>query len=102
MKKLTALAFSLLAMTLTSAQAEDIDGKKIYDGACFACHNTGVANSPKLGDKDAWKARIETGTDALYASSINGKGAMPPKGGRADLSDDQIKAAVDYMIEQAK
>lgn len=95
---------SLLAATLLtiSFTASADDGKKTYDSACFACHNTGVANSPKLGDKEAWKARIATGKDALYETALKGKGAMPPKGGRANLSDDLIKAAVDYMIEQAK
>jgi cytochrome c5 len=63
---------------------------------------TGAAGSPKLGDKAAWEARIATGNDALYASALNGKGAMPAKGGRADLSDDAVKAAVDYMVAQSK
>lgn len=95
---------SLLALTLltVSLSASAEDGKKTYDSACFACHNTGVANSPKLGDKEVWKARIATGKDALYETALKGKGAMPPKGGRADLSDDAIKAAVDYMIEQGQ
>ena len=62
------------------------DGKKTYDTACMACHATGAANAPKLGDKAAWAPRIKTGTEALYASVLKGKGAMPPKGGNAALS----------------
>jgi len=82
--------------------APSIDGKKIYDSACFACHASGVAGSPKLGDKAAWAPRIATGMDALYNISLKGKGARPPKGGNMSLSDDKVKAAVDYMVEQSK
>ena len=82
--------------------APSIDGKKVYDAACFACHASGVAGSPKLGDKEAWVARIATGIDALYTTAIKGKGAMPPKGGNMALADDKVKAAVDYMVEQSK
>ena len=76
--------------------------KATYEQACKACHMTGAANAPKLEDKAAWKPRIAQGMDALYTSVLKGKGAMPPKAGRADLSDDVIKAAVDYMVSQAK
>jgi cytochrome c5 len=76
-------------------------GKKLYDTACMACHATGLAGSPKFGDKTAWTPRIATGMDALYTSVIKGKGAMPPKGGSA-ASEDEIKAAVQYMVAAAK
>jgi cytochrome c5 len=77
-------------------------GKATYDTACFACHSTGVAGSPILGNKDAWGPRIAKGIDALYANAINGtdKG-MPPKGGTT-LSDDEIKVVVDYMVAQSQ
>lgn len=58
--------------------------------------------APKLGDKEAWAPRIATGMDALYKTSLEGKGAMPAKGGRADKSDDDVKAAVDYMVGASK
>ena len=99
MKKLTAIAMCAGMMFAGTAMA---DGAATYKQACFACHDTGAAGSPKIGDKAAWSARIATGNDALYASAINGKGAMPPKGGRADLSDDAIKAAVDHRIAKSK
>ena len=78
------------------------DGKAVYDRTCVACHASGVANAPKLGDKAAWAPRIATGKDALVSAVVKGKGAMPPKAGAADLKDDDIKAAVDYMISAAK
>ncbi len=84
------------------AQAADLDGKAVYDKVCMACHATGVAGAPKTGDKAGWAPRIKQGMDALYAASLKGKGAMPPKGGGADLSDAQVKAAVDYLVGQAK
>lgn len=78
------------------------DGEKIYNSACLACHMVGVAGAPKFGDADAWTARIAKGIDTLYSNSINGyqgeAGVMPPKGGRLDLSDDEVKAAVDHMV----
>ncbi len=87
------------AMASTETSEE---GKKVYDKTCFACHATGIAGSPKLGDKAAWEARIATGMDTLYATALNGKGAMPPKGGNVALSDEKVKAAVDYMVSQSK
>nr|CAA6821472.1 MAG: Cytochrome c class I [uncultured Thiotrichaceae bacterium] len=79
-----------------------INGEKIYRGLCFSCHDAGIANSPKLGDKAIWAPRIEAGVEAMYANSINGKGIMPAKGGNPALSDDEIKAAVDWMIQQSQ
>jgi len=96
------LSACLILSFSTSASAADDAGKKTYDAACAACHATGVAGSPKFADKEAWKPRIDLGKDALYATSLKGKGAMPAKGGRADLSDDDVKAAVDYMVSNAK
>ena len=78
------------------------DGKKIYESTCTACHATGVANAPKLGDKAAWAPRIKQGTDALLQSALKGKGAMPPKGGNASLTDADVKAAIEFMVSQAK
>ncbi len=85
-----------------AADAVKIDGEKVYKGLCMSCHDAGVAGSPKLGDKAAWEPRIATGMDALYESTIKGKGVMPAKGGNPALSDDEVKAAVDYMVAQVK
>ncbi|GAB3542842.1 c-type cytochrome [Noviherbaspirillum agri] len=77
------------------------DGKKVYETACAACHATGAAGAPKFGDKAAWAPRIKQGNETLYNSAIKGKNAMPPKGG-SSASDEEVKAAVDYMTAAAK
>ena len=77
-------------------------GKKLYDTVCMACHAAGIAGAPKTGDKTAWKPRIATGKEALYHSAVKGKNAMPAKGGLASVPDADVKAAVDYMVSQAK
>lgn len=78
------------------------DGPTVYNSVCGACHNSGAAGAPKLDDKGAWAPRVATGAAALYTSALNGKGAMPPKGGAAALSDDEIKGAVDYILSKVK
>jgi cytochrome c5 len=87
------------------AQADD-KGKKVYDSTCFACHAAGVAGAPKLSDKASWGQRIAQGMDTLYMHSLKGfqgkTGLMPPKGGNMSLADADVKAAVDYMVAQAK
>jgi cytochrome c5 len=87
-----------------SADAK-IDGKKVYDSACVACHAAGVAGAPKVGDKANWEPRIKQGNATLYEHAIKGfqgkAGMMPPKGGSA-ASDDEVKAAVDYMVSASK
>lgn len=82
--------------------APAVDGKGVYASSCAACHTTGAAGAPKAGDKAAWAPRIKAGNDALYASAIKGKGAMPAKGGNAALSDVEVKAAVDYLVGQSR
>jgi len=94
------LTFGIACCAAASTWAAD--GKAVYDKTCVACHSTGVANAPKFGDKAAWAPRMATGTDALVTSVIKGKGAMPPKAGSTNLNNDDIKAAVDYMISAAK
>jgi cytochrome c5 len=76
-------------------------GEALYKQACVACHASGVAGSPKLGDKAAWAPRIKTGLDMLTTSVIKGKNAMPPKGG-STASDADIRSAVEYMVNASK
>ena len=85
-----------------AAPAGKIDPKAIFDTVCTACHTTGAAGAPKVGDKAAWGPRIAQGKDALYKSALGGKNAMPAKGGNPSLSDDQVKAVVDYMVSLEK
>ena len=89
-------------VAVESVAVDNKEGEKAYRNSCFACHDMGIAGSPKLGDKAAWAARIATGNDAMYESAIKGKGAMPAKGGNAGLSDEAVTAAVDYMVSKAK
>jgi cytochrome c5 len=79
-----------------------VTGQKIYKQSCQACHANGVANAPKPGDKAAWAPRIATGIDAMLATAKKGKGAMPPKGTCMGCSDDELKSAIEYMVNQSK
>ncbi len=101
----SALAENAPASGADSASPVD-KGKAVYDGSCFACHTSGLAGAPKLGDKAAWEPRVAQGMDTLVARAIQGfqgqGGIMPPKGGRADLADADVKAAVMYMVEQSR
>lgn len=74
----------------------------VFNTICKACHDTGVAGAPKTGDKAAWAPRIAQGDAALLKSVINGKNAMPPRAGDATLTDDELKAAVDFLSSKAK
>ncbi|OGI42446.1 MAG: hypothetical protein A2150_07820 [Candidatus Muproteobacteria bacterium RBG_16_64_11] len=91
---------------IPAANAAGDKGKSTYDASCAACHATGVAGAPKLGDKTAWKDRIAKGNDAIYTNAIKGfqgkAGFMPAKGGNAALADADVKAAVDHMVKAAK
>ncbi|MFY2645866.1 c-type cytochrome [Achromobacter insuavis] len=84
------------------AAAVNPAGEKLYKSVCFACHATGVANAPKFGDKAAWDPYIKTGMDAMVKVAMQGKPPMPPKGGAANASEDDIRAAVQYMVDAAK
>lgn len=77
-------------------------GEKLYKSVCFACHATGVANAPKFGDKAAWEPYIKTGMDAMVKIAMQGKPPMPPKGGAATATEEDIRAAVQYMVDAAK
>lgn len=94
-----------LELQVAGAQGADDgkpkDGATVYNSVCSACHASGAAGAPKAGDKGAWGARIAQGKETLYKSAINGKGAMPPKGG-SSLSDAEIKAAVDHLVGLSK
>jgi cytochrome c5 len=88
------------AASSAATETAAIDGEAIYNQACMACHASGVGGAPVVGDIDSWSPRIAKGIEALHNSGINGVSgtAMMAKGGRADLSDQQVMAAVDYMV----
>lgn len=94
------MAAPALASNTASAVDADPIGITIYKKACVACHGTGVANAPKLGDQTAWQLRMAQGIDQLLATSLAGKGAMPPRGTCVDCPDDDLKAAIEYMLIQ--
>ena len=86
----------------TNIESTNQEGKTTYESVCKVCHDTGIADAPKLADAEAWSERLANGKDAIYANAINGLNGMPAKGGRVDLSDDTINAAVDYMLSSLK
>lgn len=92
------------SIVLASANTGPKDPQMVYETFCFACHGSGVNNSPVYGNVEAWAPRIAKGMDALYESAINGfnNNAMPAKGLCADCSPDDIKATVDYLVKAAQ
>lgn len=79
-----------------------LSGAEVYNRYCFACHATGVSNAPIFGDAAIWMERKAKGLETLYSSTVNGLGvAMPPRGTCVSCSDDELRAAVDYMLEQS-
>lgn len=88
------------AVTSASSNVDIAAGDKTYHSVCFACHDTGAAGAPVLGNGAAWAARKGKGIDALAQSAINGKGAMPPRGGAGHLSDADIKNVVGFMLSK--
>ena len=92
-----AAAFAACAQAAVAA-----DGKTVYGQTCAACHASGLAGAPKVGDKAAWAPRTGGGKGGLVASVVKGKGAMPPKAGNASLTEEDIGAAIDYMLGQLK
>ena len=85
-----------------AAAAGPKSGKDVYTGFCTTCHGAGVMGAPKMGTAADWAPRIAKGLDTLHTHAINGFNAMPPKGMCAACSDDEIKAAVDYMVDGSK
>ena len=90
-------------VTMASASAESArSGGDIYAVNCVACHSSGVAGAPVIGDVAAWSARLEQGLETVFANAINGIRGMPMRGTCMDCSDDEVKAAVDHILEGSK
>jgi cytochrome c5 len=92
--------------TAAPTAAVPTDGKSVFDVACSACHGTGIAGAPRIGDAAAWAPRIAQGMATLEKHAIEGyqgsAGVMPAKGGRTDLPDDAVRAAVEYLTAQSR
>ena len=104
----TAAAVEVAAVAAAATAGEPVDlGLRVYNGLCISCHN-GLPNIPKVGDKAAWESRIAQGMALLYERAIKGfisDGgliAMPPRGGNMNLTDEEVKAAVDYMVANSQ
>jgi cytochrome c5 len=78
------------------------DGQETYQASCQACHATGAAGAPKVGDKEAWAPRIAQGMDTMLTNATNGIRAMPPKGACAACTEDDLKGAIEYMVSQSQ
>ncbi|QOR37173.1 cytochrome c5 family protein [Billgrantia diversa] len=98
-KMIAALLAGAATLAVTASAQAEADGEAVYNQACMACHMTGAAGAPIRGDEAAWAPRVEKGIDTLYTHAIEGFNAMPPKGGQMGLSDEEVKAAVDFMVE---
>lgn len=101
-------ALALAGLPVQHAAADNVTvaaaspaGENLYKSACVVCHASGVANAPKLGDKQAWAPFLAQGADALMVTVLKGKGAMPPRGGSA-ADDATLRAAVEYMMAAAR
>ncbi len=99
---LAATAFFISAYS-SAAENVGFDAAAAYQQTCFACHGTGAAHAPEVGDVIEWEIRAEKGVDVLLQNTINGlNGIMPPRGLCVDCSDDQLKAIVDFMLESSQ
>lgn len=88
-----------VAMQLAQA---GFDVEAVYMQSCWACHNSGAAGAPRVGDTAAWATRMEKGFEAVLANSINGINAMPPKGMCMTCTDDQLRELVQYMVDSSQ
>lgn len=91
-----------ISVLAPAVEGQARDGESIYKAICQTCHGTGLLQAPKFGDAGAWGARLGKGKDTLYHNAINGINAMPARGGNPDISDEEVKNAVDYMLNNSK
>jgi cytochrome c5 len=90
------------ALGLSSLAGAARSGEQVFNTYCVACHMSGVAGAPKFGNHADWQPRIEKGIDTLLKDAISGIKAMPPRGLCFDCSDDELKFAIEYMIDNSK
>ena len=99
----SAICSFLLSMAQANAAEDDaFDAETTYQSTCFACHGTGAAHSPEVGDQIEWEIRMDKGMDTLVQNTINGlNGIMPPRGLCATCSDEQLRAIVEFMVQSS-
>jgi len=85
-----------------SASSGPRSGSEVYDAVCMACHTTGAAGAPVIGDAGAWAPRVDQGMETLISHAVNGYNAMPAKGGCASCPDEEIEAAVEHIVAESK
>ena len=94
------------SVEVAAAASAAVDGQQVYNAGCVACHGAGIAGAPRVGDTDAWTDRIAAGLDTLVAHAIDGfqgsQGMMPAKGGNPSLSDEEVRAVVEYMVAESQ
>jgi cytochrome c5 len=98
-----ALAIGTAHSTFAGTDGAPVSGEGIYAQACSSCHEPGLMDAPKVGDTADWRARLQKAgsVDALVTVAIHGRGNMPPRGGESDLSDADVKAAVQFMLSKS-
>ena len=100
MKKVASVIAISALLGLSSAVLAD--GQETYQSTCQACHATGAAGAPKVGDKEAWAPRIAQGMDTMLKHATEGLRAMPPKGACATCTEADLKGAIEYMVSQSQ
>lgn len=95
------LAAGIIATATVTAHAQAMSGRAVYESACKSCHESGVANAPRVGDKARWAPLIKEGLAELTRDAIKGKGQMPAKGGRPELTRAEIARAIVYMANES-
>lgn len=96
------VAAALVSLAATETSVAAPRGEKVYDRTCVVCHDTGLSGAPRLGNRGEWVQRIGAGIDALVSSVKNGKGQMPPKGGNDKFTEEELRAAVEYMLAKVR
>jgi cytochrome c5 len=102
MRKIAVLGIAALALGGSAMASAATHGEKVYSKTCTACHTDGLSGAPRLGNVAEWASRIPAGKEALVESVRKGKGLMPPRGGNVQFDDNDLRAAVEYILSKAR
>ncbi|WP_235075901.1 c-type cytochrome [Marinomonas profundimaris] len=100
--RLVGVVSAVVLFSISSAANAERSGEQTFNTYCIACHMSGVAGAPRFGNHEDWQPRIDKGLDTLLKDAISGFRAMPPKGLCFDCSDDELKHAIEYMIDNSQ